>query len=90
MWTVDYFHVPWMDGQLLGITAFHPTPYKTGVLSNVCSLKSLLMKVPQRCYSKELGSIKMEGKEKAKDFNERFTHILSKFAATSALPSTTT
>jgi len=50
---------------------------------------------------KELGSLKMEGKEKVKDFNPRFTHILNKFAAdtkrhdsitidyyTSALPTT--
>lgn len=29
----------------------------------------------------ELGSLKMEGKEKVKDFNQRFTHILNKFAA---------
>jgi len=27
---------------------------------------------------KELGSLKMEGKEKVKDFNQRFTHILNK------------
>ena len=30
---------------------------------------------------KELGSLNMEGKEKVKDFNKRFTHILNKFAA---------
>ena len=30
---------------------------------------------------KELGSLKMEGKEKVKYFNQRFTHILNKFAA---------
>jgi len=29
---------------------------------------------------KELGSLKMEGKEKVKDFNQRFTCILNKFA----------
>ena len=29
---------------------------------------------------KELGSLKMEGKEKVKDINQRFTHILKKFA----------
>lgn len=29
---------------------------------------------------KELGSLKMEGKEKVKDFNGRFMHILNKFA----------
>ena len=29
---------------------------------------------------KEFGSVKMEGKEKVKDFNQRFTHILNKFA----------
>ncbi len=28
---------------------------------------------------KELGSLKMEGKEKVKDFNQRFTSILNKF-----------
>ena len=28
---------------------------------------------------KELGSLKIEGKEKVKDFNQRFTHILNKF-----------
>lgn len=50
---------------------------------------------------KELGSLKMEGKEKVKDFNQRFTRILNKFAVdtkprgsitvdyyTSTLPST--
>jgi len=30
---------------------------------------------------KELGSLKMEGKEKVKDFNQRFTHILKKIVA---------
>jgi len=30
---------------------------------------------------KELGSLKMEGKEKIKYFNQRFIHILNKFAA---------
>lgn len=30
---------------------------------------------------KELGSLKMEGKEKVKDFKQRFTRILNKFAA---------
>jgi len=30
---------------------------------------------------KELGSLKMEGKEKVKDFNQRFTRILNKFSA---------
>jgi len=30
---------------------------------------------------KDLGSLKMEGKEKVKDFNQRFTHISNKFAA---------
>jgi len=29
---------------------------------------------------KELGSLKMEGKEKVKYFNQRFTRILKKFA----------
>jgi len=29
---------------------------------------------------KELGSMKMEGKENVKDFNQRFTCILNKFA----------
>lgn len=29
---------------------------------------------------KELGSLKMEGKEKLKDFNQRLTHILNKFS----------
>jgi len=29
---------------------------------------------------KELGSLKMEGKEKVKDFNQRFTHSFNKFA----------
>lgn len=28
---------------------------------------------------KELGSLKMEGKEKVKDFNQTFTHILNRF-----------
>jgi len=28
---------------------------------------------------KELGTLKMEGKEKVKDFNQRFTRILNKF-----------
>jgi len=28
---------------------------------------------------KELGSLKMEGKEKVKDFNQRFISILNKF-----------
>jgi len=27
---------------------------------------------------KELGSLKMEGKEKVRDFNQRFIHILNK------------
>ena len=31
---------------------------------------------------KELGSLEMEGKEKVKDFNKRFTCILNKFATT--------
>ena len=30
---------------------------------------------------KELGSLKMESKEKVKDFNKRFNHILKKFIA---------
>lgn len=30
---------------------------------------------------KELGSLKMEGKEKLKDFNQKFTHIVNKFVA---------
>jgi len=30
---------------------------------------------------KELGSLKMDGKEKVKDFNQRFMHILNKFLA---------
>jgi len=29
---------------------------------------------------KELGSLNIEGKEKVKDFNQRFTHIFNKFA----------
>jgi len=29
---------------------------------------------------KEFGRLKMEGKEKVKDFNKRFTRILNKFA----------
>lgn len=29
---------------------------------------------------KELGSLKMEGKEKVEYFNQRLTHILNKFA----------
>jgi len=29
---------------------------------------------------RELGSLKMEGKEKVKDFNQRFTCIFNKFA----------
>lgn len=30
---------------------------------------------------KELGSVEIEGKEKVKDFNQRFTRILNNFAA---------
>jgi len=32
-------------------------------------------------FPKELGSLKMEGKENIKDFNQRFLHILNKFVA---------
>jgi len=49
--------------------------FKRMFLENFVDDKTLAMLL------KELGSLKMEGKEKVKDFNQRFTRILNKFAA---------
>lgn len=54
------------------------TIYKWGAFKRMFLENFIDEKTPSMLL-KEFGSLKMEGKEKVKDFNQRFTHILNNF-----------
>lgn len=76
---VDCSFVPWMAEQRYSVITSLSTPSRTRVCSKECFWKNSDDKTTT-VLLKEVGNLKMESKEKVKDLNQGFSHILKKFA----------